>query len=315
MRGPRSSKWTVVAGFLALSVATGVSSPPASSPEGPDDRAVEIALRSLEAIERGWALQAHRRRARIALNLRGSGGFGATANLVTDPAGRRWRLDAAGDVGPLTLLVRGGRATLHVPALEQWGEQPASDLARFADPVGAIASEIAAIRERLRGGYAELVYRGESTVDGVPVHRIEDVAVPGTTVSFWIDARRWLPRRVVVHQSAGPDTRVELSYGQSPRPSRIVMVREAASALRIEATPAYDAEGRLRNLRAVIGASGSEVVANLNVVWSPRVGDDFFAFAPPRPTRRVAFEQLARGVVLSLAGRLGPLVRALMGAG
>ncbi|MDX1623974.1 MAG: hypothetical protein R3199_08330 [Gemmatimonadota bacterium] len=283
------------------------------APDPADERAVEIALRALDAIERGWAIGAYGDRARVSVNARGASGFGATMNVVIDPPGRRWRLDAGGDVGPLALAVRGDAATLHVPGLAQWARRRAGALARVARPAASIAAEIAAMRARLRAGYPGLVYRGEEAVHGVSAHRIDDTAAPGTTVSFWIDAGSDLPRRIAVDRHGGGDVRIDLRYGEGPVPIRIEATISKSPPIRVVATLHYDGAGRVRRIDGLLRSGGSELEADVTVRWSTGADPGFFDLEIPAPARRVAFAQLARGIALQAAGSLGPIVRGLLG--
>jgi hypothetical protein len=80
-----------------------------------DDRALEIARQALDAVRQGWALGRYddASQVRAAINLRGAGAQGVTANLVLDRSAPRWRLDTAGGLALTVGRPRPARA--HVP--------------------------------------------------------------------------------------------------------------------------------------------------------------------------------------------------------
>jgi hypothetical protein len=292
-----------------------------AAPTGPpvafvDPQATEIALRALAAVERGWALARYDQagRVRAAINLRGTNGLGVTANLAFDRANRRWRLDTAGDVGPLTLYADAARATLYVPSLVQFATRAAGFLAPSASVGRSLTAEVAAMRRRLEAGYAPLVYRGEEMLDGTPVHVLVDTPEPGTTTTFWIDARTSLPRRVAVAAAGGRDIRLDFGYRGSARPASVTATFVGPRPVRLDLVPGYDDLGRVRRL-GVSGrmADGTGIDADVNLIWSPRFGPAHFRFEPPAGVRQVSFQQLASGVLFTAAAKLGPLVSIFMG--
>ena len=281
-----------------------------------DPEATAVALRALAAIERGWALGRYDQAARVraTVNLRGTNGLGVTANLALDRPARRWRLDTAGDVGPLTLYVDATRATLHVPALRQFATRAAGFLAPGASVGRSLAGEVAAMRGRLEAGYTPLVYRGEEALDGAPVHVLEDTPAPGSTATYWIDARTNLPRRVVIARATGQPTQLDFGYGSSPQPSRVTVTFGGARPVRLTITPRYDQVGRASRL-ALSGrmADGTGIDADVNLLWAARLGDGYFRFAQPAGAQQVGFDQLASGVLFAAAGKLGPLASIFLG--
>lgn len=297
----------------ALSVALGAGTPPE------DERAVEIALKALDAVESGWALARYdaASQVRAAVNLRGGGAtpVGLTANLVIDRSAGRYRLDAAGDVGPLTLYVNGREAALHVPALGQYALRPAGVLAPGATVSRSLTAEVAAMRARLGQGYAELAYRGEESLDGRATHRIDDTPAPGVTASYWIDAASFLPRRIILTRPAGRKVAFDFHYGGGPRPTRIDVSLTGERDAQVVVTPSYEGGGgRVSRLHAVSRiASGGEFTADINLDWSPGVSAEHFRFTPPAGAREVAFEQLASGVLFAAAGKLGALLPLVTG--
>jgi hypothetical protein len=297
--------WSVVA------VALAASSPPKSDP-----KATEIALRTLSAIQEGWALDRYdgSGRVRATINLRGTNGLGVTGNLALDRPNRRWRLDTAGDVGPLTLYADQARATLYVPALRQYASRAAGFLAPGASIGRSLSAEIAAIRQRLEAGYAPLVYRGDETLDGAAVQVVQDTPEPGVTTTYWIDARTSLPRRVTIARAGGRETRLDFAYGSGPRPSAVTATFPGARAVTFVLTPHYDSTGRVSRL-AIAGrmADGTGIDADVNVLWSAQLGADYFRFAPPASAQQVGFEQLASGVLFGAAAKLGPLISIFLG--
>lgn len=298
--------------LLPALVALVVAAAPARS-QSVDPRAVDVALGALEAIERTWAIEAYdgSDRVRTAINLRG-GSANVTGNLVVDRRARRWRLDTAGGVGPLTLAVAGGTATLYVPSLGQFATRPAGALS----PTGigfSPKAELAATRARLTRGYDVLVHLGVETVDGASTDRIRDTPGPGVTVDYWIDRETSLPQRVLVAEGER-EMRVELRYGAGPRPTEIVVTTADGGASRATLSPAYDSAGRVKLLHAAIRPpSGPSFTADLRLDWTPRVASEFFAFAPPNGAERVSFQQLVTGVLFSAAGQLGGLLSLLTG--
>lgn len=305
--------------LLASTIATlapSSAAPPPAPLAATDPKATEIALRTLAAIERGWALDRYEQasRVRATINLRGTNGLGVTGNVALDRPNRRWRLDTAGDVGPLTLYADAARATLYVPALRQYASRVAGPLAPGASVGRSPTAELAAIRQRLEAGYAPLVYRGDETLGGAGVHVLQDTPEPGVTTTFWIDARTSLPRRVAIAQAGGRETRLDFAYGSGARPTAVTATFPGARAVRIVLTPSYDSTGRVSRL-AVEGrmADGTGIDADLNVLWSARLGADYFRFAPPSGAQQVAFEQLASGVLFAAAAKLGPLVSIFLG--
>lgn len=304
------------AALLALAVPAVRDAGP-SPPRPVDERAVQIVRRTLDAIEGGWALAAYDRasRVRTAINLRGTQpAVGVTANLVVDRSTRRLRLDAAGDVGPLTLTGDPERILLYVPSLAQFARRPGG--LGGGEWLGFdLSAELAAIRGRLDAGYPLLVYRGREEIDGRPVEVVSDTPEPGATATWWIDAATFLPRRFILTGPGRGDVRVDLAYGGGPRPVRADVVSRGDRELRLALTPSYDGTGRVSRLQAVATpAGGSSLTTDLSFDWSPETGAGFFAFQPPRGAVEVPFQQLATGVLLTAAGRLGAVLQILSGS-
>lgn len=313
--------------LLALLVAPGApaagsvalaSTAPQSQPRASDERAVEIALAALDAIRGDWALAryagADRVRARV--NLRGSGTgmeVGVTANAVVDRSNRRWRLDASGDVGPLTLVVDPRRALLYVASLDQHGTRPPGTLASTLLAVDP-AARVDAARANLGAGTAALRFAGEESVGGAPAWRLEESPAPGVTASYWIDQRTDLPLRVVLDRPGRDDVRVEFGYGAGPRPTRVAAYFQGQRDVQVVASPAYDGAGRARHvhLDATV-AGGGRYSIDVMLDWSPSVAPGFFGFSPPADSQPVAFSQLLQGVLFSAAGKLGGLLSAFLG--
>jgi hypothetical protein len=282
-----------------------------------DEKAIQVVRRTLDAIERGWALAAYddAPRVRTAINLRGTNPVvGITANLVVDRRNRRLRLDAAGDVGALTLTGDRERLLLYVPSLSQF--------ARRSGGVGgwgwvrtSLTAELAAIRSRLDAGYPLLVYRGREEIDGRPVEVVTDTPEPGTTATYWIDAESFLPRRIVLAGGGRGETRVDLAYGAGPRPVRADVVSRGDRELRMVLTPSYDGTGRVSRLQAVATPTGGgSLTTDLAFDWSPDTGPGFLAFQAPEGAVEVPFQQLATGVLLTAAGKLGAILQILSGS-
>ena len=303
------------AALLALAIPAVRDARPA--PAQADEKAIQIVRRTLDAIEGGWALAAYDRasRVRAAINLRGSQpAVGVTANLVVDRSARRLRLDAAGDVGPLTLTGDPERLLLYVPALAQFARSP--DGLGGSEWLGTdLGAEVAAIRGRLDAGYPLLVYRGREEIAGRPVEVVSDTPEPGATATWWIDAATFLPLRFVLTEAGRGDVQVDLSYGGGPRPVRADVVSRGGRELRLVLTPTYDGAGRVSRLQAVATpAGGSSLTTDLSFDWSPETGAGFFAFQPPAGAVEVPFQQLATGVLLTAAGKLGAILQILSGS-
>lgn len=304
------------AALLALAIPAVRDARPAA--RGPvDEKAVQIVRRTLDAIEQGWALAAYDRasRARTAINVRGTQPVvGVTANLVVDRSARRVRLDAAGDVGPLTLTGDTERLLLYVPSLAQFarrsgglgaGEWMRTDLGR----------EVARVRGRLDAGYPLLLYRGREEIGGRPVEVVSDTPEPGATATYWIDAASALPRRIVFSGAGRGEVQMDLAYGSGPRPVRAEVVSRGDRELRLVLTPSYDGAGRVSRLQAVATpAGGGALTTDLSFDWSPEIGPGFFAFQPPQGAVEVPFQQLATGVLLTAAGKLGAILQILSGS-
>ena len=302
-----------------FAVALLAPSPLVATPVPPrtlDPEATAIALRALAAIESGWALARYDQAARVraTVNLRGTNGLGVTANLALDRGAGRWRLDTAGDVGPLTLHVDAARATLYVPALSQYATRGAGFLAPGASVGRSLAGEVAAMRERLQAGYAPLVYRGQEALDGTPVHVLQDSPQPGLTTTYWLDTTTSLPRRVVIARSGGRQVQVDFAYGSGSRPTHVTARFPGPRAVQLTLTPRYEQQGRVGRL-AVSGrmADGTGIDADVNILWGARLGAQYFRFAPPSGAQQVGFEQLASGVLFGAAGKLGPLASIILG--
>ncbi len=282
-----------------------------------DEKAIQVVRRTLDAIERGWALAAYDRasRVRTAINLRGTQPVvGITANLVVDRGAGRMRLDAAGDVGPLTLTGDPQRLLLYVPSLAQFARRSGGlDAGEWLQ--ADLTGEVAAIRSRLDAGYPLLVYRGREEIGGRPVEVVSDTPEPGATATYWIDATSFLPLRIVLSGAGRGDVQVDLVYGAGPRPVRADVVSRGNRELRLVLTPSYDGTGRVSRLQAVATpAGGGSLTTDLSFDWSPDPGAGFFAFQPPAGAVEVPFQQLATGVLLTAAGKLGAILQILSGS-
>lgn len=302
---------------LGIVLTLGLSAGPGRAQSSGNARANEIAAEALDAVRRGWALGRYdaARQVRAAINLRGAGTQGVTANLVVDRDGPRWRLDVAGGVGPLTLWAMPDRIALHVPSLEQHATRAGGDLARMAAEAGRLDAEVAAMQSRLAAGYAELTLGGEESIDGAMTWRLDDRPEPGTTASYWIDQGSHLPRRIAIDRPGRRDARIEFSYGAGPRPVRAVAYLQAQRDVQVTLTPTYDSAGRVARVQAVIvPAGGSTITTDVTLDWSPAMGAAFFRFAPPAGSREVPFGQLSQGVLIMAAGALGALLPVLLGA-
>lgn len=304
--------WLVAALALTLGAAPAVRAQ--SAAEG---RALEIARRALDTVRQGWALGRYddASQVRAAINLRGAGAQGVTANLVLDRSTPRWRLDTAGGLGPLTVWASPDRLALHVPSLDQYATRPGGGLAEFAAEWGRLDAEVAAMRARLDAGYAELSLAGEETVDGRATWRLDDRPEPGTTASYWIDQASHLPRRVVLDRPGRRDVRLELAYASGPRPVRVTAYLQGQRDVQLTMTPSYDRSGRVSRIQVVTQSAGSSpVTTDVTLDWAPSVGVGFFRFAPPEGARQVSFGQLSQGVMLMAAGALGGLLPVFLGA-
>lgn len=282
-----------------------------------DEKAIQVVRRTLDAIERGWALAAYDRasRVRTAINLRGTQPVvGITANLVVDRGAGRMRLDAAGDIGPLTLTGDPQRLLLYVPSLAQFARRSGGlDAGEWLQ--ADLTGEVAAIRSRLDAGYPLLVYRGREEIGGRPVEVVSDTPEPGATATYWIDATSFLPLRIVLSGAGRGDVQVDLVYGAGPRPVRADVVSQGNRELRLVLTPSYDGTGRVSRLQAVATpAGGGSLTTDLSFDWSPDPGAGFFAFQPPAGAVEVPFQQLATGVLLTAAGKLGAILQILSGS-
>ncbi|HUF88735.1 MAG TPA: hypothetical protein VMR66_02005 [Gemmatimonadota bacterium] len=310
--GSRPARRLAVA-ILSLCLAPAL----ASAQSAPDDRALQIARRALDAVREGWSLARYdeSRQVRASINLRGAGSQGATANLVVDRATPRWRLDAAGGVGPLTLWALPDRTALHVPGLGQYATRRGGGLAATAGQAGRIDAEVAAMRARLDGGYGALTLAGEETIDGAPTWRLDDRPEPGTTASYWIDRATHLPRRIALDRPGRRDLRIDFAYGGGPRPIRAVAYLQGQRDVQVTLTPTYQASGRVVRLQVVAQPSGgSPVTTDVTFDWSSSTSAEFFRFTPPAGATEVSFQQLSQGVLLMAAGALGSLLPVLLGA-
>jgi hypothetical protein len=306
-----------VALLLASVLTVGVFAGAAGAQTAGDARANEIAAQALDAVRSGWALARYdaARQVRAAINLRGAGTQGVTANLVVDRGGPRWRLDVAGGVGPLTLWAMPDRIALHVPALEQHATRAGGDLARMAADAGRLDAELADMRARLSAGYTGLTLGGEEAIDGAATWRLDDRPEPGTTASYWIDQRSHLPRRIAVDRPGRRDARIELAYGSGARPVRVTAYQQGQRDVQLTLTPTYDSAGRVAAVQAVaVPDGGSPITTDVTFDWSPGMGASFFRFEPPAGSREVPFGQLSQGVLLMAAGALGALLPLLLGA-
>jgi hypothetical protein len=238
-----------------------------------------------------------------------------TANLVVDRATPRWRLDAAGGVGPLTLWAMTDGVVLHVPALGQYARQAGGNLARMGGEASGLDREVAAMRSRLDGGYTELSLAGEETVAGAATWRLDDRIEPGTTASYWIDQLTDLPRRIVLDRPGRRDVQVELTYGSGPRPTSATVTLQGQRDVEVRLTPTYEGSGRVSRVQVVTQpAGGSPITTDVTLDWSPTVAAGFFRFAPPTGATEVPFGQLSQGVLLMAAGALGGLLPVILGA-
>lgn len=304
----------------ALPLVAGISllagSAPASGTGG-DEEAIRIVRRSLDAIESEWALAAYDRadRVRAAVNVRGTApAVGVTANVVVDRAARRLRLDAAGDVGPLTLLADRRRILLYVPAVAQFARGDGGALAPGDWMAADLTAELAAIRARLDAGYPLLVYRGREELDGRPVDVVEDTPAPGATTTYWFDAASSLPRRMVLSRPGRGVVRLDLSYGGGRRPTGAELEVQGERSTRVTLTPRYDGAGRVSRVQAVVhGSGGGALTTDVTFDWAPDPARGFFSFQPPDGTTEVPFQQLVSGVLLTAAGKLGGLLQLLAG--
>lgn len=309
------------ASFAARVLATALlalgTSQAAAQAQSSEPRAVEIARRALDAVRDGWALARYDEapRVRAAINLRGAGAQGVTANLVVDRATPRWRLDAAGGVGPLTLWALPDGIALHVPSLGQYARRPGGDLARMGGEASGLDAEVAAMRRRLDGAYTQLSLAGEETVAGTATWRLDDRIEPETTASYWIDQRSHLPRRIVLDRPGRRDVRVELAYGSSPRPTSATVTLQGQRDVEVRLTPTYEGSGRVSRVQVVtLPAGGSPITTDLTLDWSPAVAAGFFRFTPPAGATEVPFGQLSQGALLMAAGALGGLLPVILGA-
>ncbi len=280
-----------------------------------DPQASRIALDALAAIERSWSLARYDQAARVraTINLRGTNGLGVTGNLAVDRGNNRWRLDTAGDVGPLTLWADASNATLHVPALTQYAVRAAGTLAPATSVGVSPAREVALMRQRIEAGYGELVYRGQETLDGAAVHVIVDTPKPGTTATYWIDARTSLPRRVAIATPGSRDLRLDFAYGRSARPTTVTATF-SGSGVRLTLVPRYDSTGRVDRL-SISGrmTDGTGIDADVNLLWGARFAPNHFRFRAPSGAQRVPFDQLISGALFAAAGKLGPLASIFLG--
>lgn len=303
----------VAAALLALGLSQAAAR--AQSPEG--SRAISIGRQALDAVRQGWALARYdeARQVRAAINLRGAGSQGVTANLVLDRGSPRWRLDAAGGVGPLSLWAMPDRVALHVPSLKQYATRAGGDLARLAGEAGRLDAEVAAMRGRLEGGYTALSLGGEETIGGAATWRLDDRLEPGTIASYWIDQASHLPRRIVLDRPGRRDVRIELAYGSGPRPSGAIVYLQGQRDVEIRLTPTYERSGRVSRVQIVTRPAGSSpITTDITVDWSPSMGAEFFRFTPPAGASEVPFGQLSQGVLLMAAGALGGLLPVFLGA-
>lgn len=301
--------------ILALLALGAVSTARGQSPA--DDRALDVARRALDAVRQGWALGRYddANQVRAAINLRGAGAQGVTANLVLDRGAPRWRLDAAGGLGPLTVWASPDRLALHVPSLDQYATRSGGGLAALAAEFGRLDAEVLAMRARLDAGYAELSLAGEETIDGHATWRLDDRPEPGTTASYWIDQATHLPRRIVLDRPGRRDVRIDLAYGAGPRPVRATAALQGQRDARLTLTPSYDRSGRVGRVQIVTESAGAApVTTDVTLDWAPSIGAGFFRFSPPEGAREVSFGQLSQGVMLMAAGALGGLLPVVLGA-
>jgi hypothetical protein len=302
---------------LALVPALGLAPAVARAQSPENSHALEIARRALDVVRQGWALGRYddARQMRASINLRGAGARGVTANLVVDRGAPRWRLDAAGGIGPLTVWATRDGVALHVPALKQYATRGGGDLARMAGEAGRLDAEVAAMRARLDGGYQALSLAGEETVDGAATWRLDDIPEPGTTASYWIDKASHLPRRIVIDRPGRRDVRLEFTYRSGPRPTGAIVYLQGQRDVQVSLTPSYERSGRISRVQVVTQpAGGSPITTDVTLDWSSATGAGFFQFAPPAGASQVPFAQLSQGVLLMAAGALGGLVPILLGA-
>lgn len=283
------------------------------------DRAAEIALRSLDAVENEWVLVRYDEvdRARASVNLRGVSGtvenLGLTANLVADRGDPGWRLDVGGDIGPLTMVVSSETAGLLVPGLQQHALARSESISTFS-MAGSLTREVSLARGRLERNSAVLRYDGEEPIGGRPAHRLVEVLSPGVTTTYWVDATTYLPRRVRTDRPGRRDVTVDFEYESGPRPSRIEAYFEGERDVLTVTSPEYEESGRVSRFQVTVRvAGGDELTIDVTFDWSPAIPAGFFRFEPPPGSQEVPFDQLAQGVMFVAAGRLSSLIAVLMG--
>ncbi len=302
-----------VAAIVVLLLFVGPTSVSAQESAGPDERAIEVARQALDAIESGWALARYdgAQRVRVAINARAGGStpIGITSNLVVDRSAQRWRLDAGGDVGPLTLYADREQMTLVSPDLEQFARQQTGMLTLGDGSDDGLVAQLTATRQRLDRGYRLLRYVGEETINGSLAHRIEDTPAPGTTATYWIDVATHLPRRAELARPGRKDVRIEFHYGSNPRPVRVEIYVEGEHDVQTMATLRYDGMGRVSQAHAVSRVGGGdEFTSDINVDWSPNVAAGFFSFDPPVGAQEVPFQQLVSGLLFAAANKLAAIL-------
>ena len=178
-----------------------------------------------------------------------------------------------------------------------------------------LSAEVARVRGRLDAGYPLLVYRGREEIAGRSVEVVSDTPEPGVTATWWIDAASFLPRRFVLTGPGREEVEVDLTYAAGPRPIRADVVSRGDREIRLVLTPSYDGTGRVSRLQAVATpAGGGSLTTDLSFDWSPATGAGFFTFQPPAGAVEVPFQQLATGVLLTAAGKLGAILQILSGS-
>lgn len=299
---------TVLAAVVVC-LAVGVSALAATSLR--DDRASEIALRSVEAMEREWALTAYDAidQLRAAIDMSGGSAnrqFMLTSDLAVDKPSRRVKVDASGDVGPVTLFASEQKATLFAPALQQYASKALEPKAGFKPTV---QDHVEAVKLLLETGSVPLEYLGEEPVESYSTHRIRHAQDEETMVDYWIDIETDLPRRIEVTKESTKEVRLDLYYEMGSQPSRLEAEITRNKPVHVTLKPQYEASGRVSKLQMKSTLPKGEVVANVDLDWMPTLSPDFFEFSAPEGAREVKFEQLVSGLVIVTLGKLGPVLR------
>lgn len=304
--------------FCYAVVATPVmSARPACAQVQVDREAIEIALDALSAIESQWGLaaydEAQRVRAEVELHGSASAPFAVSGNLTLDKPNRRWRLDASGDLGPLSLFVGTTQTTLYVPGLRQFARQSGAALA--PDGSTSAMQQVRIVRARLGDDYTQLRYLGRETVDGALTEKIQDTPAPETTITYWIDVMTSLPRRIVVGRTGRRDASIDFRYASGARPSSVEAYLQGERDVQVSSTLQYDVRGRIARIASTTRiAGGGTFTGDATFDWTPTLGQGFFSFTPPSGTQEVPFQQLVTGVLFAAAGKLAALLPLLQGS-